>query len=139
MRLCSKTAYYTKTITKSIQEGEDVDQVFDFEMRLDDHGVNGPRGDLMFNGGVAEFQMSPGDELIVSDLLAGMHYEIVETDSGGYIPVMENAEVFPAISRSCRQRVARVYGGMCCLVSCLWQLVSFYIVVAGVVELATTV
>lgn len=79
-------------ITKSIQEGEDVNQVFNFEMRLDDHGVNGPRGDLMFNGGVAEFQMSPGDELIVSDLLAGMHYEIVETDSGGYIPVMENAE-----------------------------------------------
>lgn len=69
-----------------------MDQVFDFEMRLDDHGVNGPRGDLMFNGGVAEFQMSPGDELIVSDLLAGMHYKIVEVDSGKYTPVMENAE-----------------------------------------------
>lgn len=79
-------------ITKSIQEGEDVNQVFDFEMRLDDHGVNGPRGDLTFRGGVAEFQMSPGDELIVSDLLAGMRYEIVEVDSGKYTPVMENAE-----------------------------------------------
>ncbi len=92
------------TVTKTVPDG-DLERNWHFAVTLEDPGISGPYGAMMFRNGTAEFVLRHGESLSAADLPAGMHYEVTELEanqdgfrtsapgSSGTVPAGGNAEV----------------------------------------------
>ena len=102
----TKTATFinTKNVTPKPQKGNlvisktvtgdniDNNQVFNFTINLDNQNINGKYGDLTFVNGTADFELTNGQSITVSDLPKGIGYTAVEKEanSNGYVTTSTN-------------------------------------------------
>ena len=80
-------------VTKMVEGNEEYkDRSFNFTISLD-NPLSGKYGDLTFKNGKAEFTLSNGEQIAISELPAGTTYEVVETEANqnGYTTTSENA------------------------------------------------
>lgn len=80
----------TKSVTGS---GADLSREFHFTVDLQDEDINGPRGDMTFVCGVAEFTLKNGESATAQGLLEGLNYTVTETEANqdGYVTSVQNA------------------------------------------------
>lgn len=73
----------TKTVEPLAGE-EPTDEKFTFTITLDDTGINGLYGDLIFKNGVATAYLAHGETVTVSGLPVGVAYTVKEETYKGY-------------------------------------------------------
>ena len=70
------------TVTKTVLSNSlDTDTEFNFTVKLDDESVNGPRGGMYFENGVATFTLINGMSVTAVGLPAGTHYTVTEAEA----------------------------------------------------------
>ncbi len=82
------------TVTKLVTgPNADLSREFHFTVDLNDEYINGPRGDMIFVGGVAEFTLKNGESVTAQGLLDGLKYTVTETEANqdGYVTSAQNA------------------------------------------------
>ena len=73
------------TVSKTISSpSPDTARDFTFTVTLSDLSVSGAYGDMLFENGVAVFQLKHGQSKTASGLKAGISYTVVESDNDGY-------------------------------------------------------
>lgn len=80
----------TKTVTGS---GGAAERSFSFTASLSDSGINGQYGDLLFEKGIAHFQLKHGQSATATGLPGGTQYRVTEADytAEGYVTVPKEA------------------------------------------------
>ncbi len=78
------TAVGSLEISKTVVGEKDNEKEFKFELKLPQHKINGPYGDLIFKDGIAVFTMKNGQTVRIVNIPANAEYMITEKDTGEY-------------------------------------------------------
>ncbi|MFV0465681.1 MAG: Spy0128 family protein [Lachnospiraceae bacterium] len=73
------------TVSKTVSgDGASTTKAFPFTVTLSDSTIAGTYGTMIFENGVATFQLKAGESAAATDLPAGVQYTVTESDNSGY-------------------------------------------------------
>lgn len=81
----------TKNVINHSNDATSTNESFKFTINLFNPNINDTYGDITFNNGIAEFILKHNETKTASSLPAGTRYEVIESETPGYIATSENS------------------------------------------------